>query len=178
MFVRPDVRVSGGLRPLRGHTAPQRPQPGRHARCETDKFGLWTRYCKRRGKGGLKRRIMGRFFFAGCTRAGGRRDGRRRQAEDGRSQMGADGRAPLPSVRAFAYKMKPKRLGKRSVLSSAQITQKSGRKTSRQILAEHEGQSQNRSRRDIRRTNLVSELFEFVDSGKIKLCPAAELSYP
>ena len=92
--------------------------------------------------------------------------------------MGADGRAPLPSVRAFAYKMKPKRLGKRSVLSSAQITQKSGRKTSRQILAEHEGQSQNRSRRDIRRTNLVSELFEFVDSGKIKLCPAAELSYP
>lgn len=96
MFVRPDVRVSGGLRPLRGHTAPQRPQPGRHARCETEMFGPWTRYCKRRGKGGLKRRIMGRFFFAGCTRVGGKSEGRRRQAEDGRSQMGADGRAPLP----------------------------------------------------------------------------------
>ncbi|MBS6833576.1 MAG: hypothetical protein KH216_12280 [Clostridiales bacterium] len=109
---------------------------------------------------------------------GGKSEGRRRQAEDSRPQMEADCRAPLPSVRAFAYKMKPKRLGKRSVLSSAQITQKSGRKTSRQILAEHEGQSQNRSRRDIRRTNLVSELFEFVDSGKIKLCPAAELSHP
>lgn len=96
MFVRPDVRVSGGLRPLRGHTAPQRPQPGRHARCETEMFGPWTRYCKRRGKGGLKRRIMGRFF-AGCTRVGGRRDGRRRQAEDSRPQMGANCRAPLPS---------------------------------------------------------------------------------
>ena len=134
MFVRTDVRVSGGLRPLRGRMAPQRSQPGRHARCETEMFGPWTRYCKRRGKGGLKRRIMGRFFFAGCTRVGGRRDGRRRQAEDSRPQMGADCRAPLPSERAFAYKMKPeamKRQGKCSALTSAQITQKSGRKTSR-----------------------------------------------
>ena len=117
-----------------GRMAPQRSQPGRHARCETEMFGPWTRYCKRRGKGGLKRRIMGRFFFAGCTRVGGRRDGRRRQAEDSRPQMGADCRAPLPSERAFAYKMKPeamKRQGKCSALTSAQITQKSGRKTSR-----------------------------------------------
>ena len=128
---------------------------------------------KRRSK-----KTHNRTFFTGRTRVGGKSEGRRRQAEDSRPQMEADCRAPLPSVRAFAYKMKPKRLGKRSVLSSAQITQKSGRKTSRQILAEHEGQSQNRSRRDIRRTNLVSELFEFVDSGKIKLCPAAELSHP
>ena len=134
MFVRSDVRVSGGLRPRGGRLAPPRAQPGRAGRGATPKCCAWARYWQRRGKGGLKRRIMGRFFFAGCTRVGGRRDGRRRQAEDSRPQMGADCRAPLPSERAFAYKMKPeamKRQGKCSALTSAQITQKSGRKTSR-----------------------------------------------
>ena len=51
------------------------------------------------------------------------------------------------------------------------------RKTSRQILAEQEGQSQDQIRRYIRLTSLVSELLEFVDLEKIKLCPAVELSY-
>lgn len=56
----------------------------------------------------------------------------------------------LPSERAFAYKMKldaMKRQGKRSDLTSAQLAQKLGRKTSRQILAEQEGQSQDMVRR-------------------------------
>lgn len=56
----------------------------------------------------------------------------------------------LPSERAFAYKMKleaMKRQGKRSDLTSVQIAQKSARKTSRQILAEQEGQSQDMIRR-------------------------------
>lgn len=86
----------------------------------------------------------------------------------------------LPSERAFAYKMKldaMKRQGKRSDLTSAQLAQKLGRKTSRQILAEQEGQSQDMVRRYIRLTNLVPELLEFVDMGKIKLCPAVEISY-
>lgn len=86
----------------------------------------------------------------------------------------------LPSERAFAYKMKleaMKRQGKRSDLTSVQIAQKSARKTSRQILAEQEGQSQDMIRRYIRLTNLVPELLEFVDLEKIKLCPAVELSY-
>jgi len=86
----------------------------------------------------------------------------------------------LPSERAFAYKMKleaMKRQGKRSDLTSAQLAQKSARKTSRQILAEYEGQSQDQIRRFIRLTNLVPELLEFVDLEKIKLCPAVELSY-
>lgn len=86
----------------------------------------------------------------------------------------------LPSERAFAYKMKleaMKRQGRRSDLTSAQVAQKSSRKTSRQILAEQEGQSQDQIRRYIRLTNLVSELLEFVDLEKIKLCPAVELSY-
>lgn len=86
----------------------------------------------------------------------------------------------LPSERAFAYKMKleaMKRQGKRSDLTSAQLAQKSARKTSRQILAEQEGQSQDQIRRYIRLTNLVPELLEFVDLEKIKLCPAVELSF-
>ena len=86
----------------------------------------------------------------------------------------------LPSERAFAYKMKleaMKRQGKRSDLTSAQVTQKLARKTSRQILAEQEGQSQDQVRRYIRLTNLVPELLEFVDLEKIKLCPAVELSF-
>ena len=86
----------------------------------------------------------------------------------------------LPSERAFAYKMKleaMKRQGKRSDLTSAQVAQKLTRKTSRQILAEQEGQSQDQIRRYIRLTSLVPELLEFVDLEKIKLCPAVELSY-
>lgn len=86
----------------------------------------------------------------------------------------------LPSERAFAYKMKleaMKRQGKRSDLTSAQVAQKPARKTSRQILAEQEGQSQDQIRRYIRLTNLVPELLEFVDLEKIKLCPAVELSF-
>ena len=86
----------------------------------------------------------------------------------------------LPSERAFAYKMKleaMKRQGKSSDLTSAQVAQKLTRKTSRQILAEREGQSQDQIRRYIRLTSLVSELLEFVDLEKIKLCPAVELSY-
>lgn len=62
----------------------------------------------------------------------------------------------LPSERAFAYKMKleaMKRQGKRSDLTSAQVAQKLTRKTSRQILAEQEGQSQDQIRRYIRLTS-------------------------
>lgn len=86
----------------------------------------------------------------------------------------------LPSERAFAYKMKldaMKRQGRRSDLTSAQVAQKLGRKTSRQILAEQEGQSQDMIRRYIRLTSLVPELLEFVDMEKIKLCPAVQLSF-
>ena len=86
----------------------------------------------------------------------------------------------FPSERAFTYEMKleaMKRQGKRSDLTSAQVAQKLTRKTSRQILAEQEGQSQDQIRRYIRLTSLVPELLEFVDLEKIKLCPAVELSY-
>ena len=84
----------------------------------------------------------------------------------------------LPSEKAFAYKMRLEamnRQGKRSDLTSVPLAQKS--KTSREILAEQVGESQDQVRRYIRLTNLIPELLEMVDEGKIKMRPAVELSY-
>jgi len=84
----------------------------------------------------------------------------------------------LPSEKAFAYKMRleaMKRQGQRTDLTSVPLAQKS--KTSREVLAEQVGESQDQIRRYIRLTNLVPELLEFVDEGKMKMRPAVELSY-
>ncbi len=84
----------------------------------------------------------------------------------------------LPSEKAFAYKMRldaMKRQGKRTDLTSVPVAQKS--KTSREELGEQVGESQDQIRRYIRLTNLVPELLELVDEGKIKMRPAVELSY-
>ena len=48
---------------------------------------------------------------------------------------------------------------------------------SRDILAEESGESREQIRRYIRLTNLVPELLELVDEGRIKMRPAVELSY-
>ncbi len=84
----------------------------------------------------------------------------------------------LPREKAFAYKMRleaMKRQGSRTDLTSVPVAQKS--KTSRELLAEQVGESQDQIRRFIRLTNLVPELLEFVDEGKMKMRPAVELSY-
>ena len=84
----------------------------------------------------------------------------------------------LPSEKAFAYKMRleaMKRQGSRTDLTSVPTAQKS--KTSRELLAEQVGESQDQVRRFIRLTNLVPELLELVDEGKMKMRPAVELSY-
>lgn len=86
----------------------------------------------------------------------------------------------LPSERAFAYKMKleaMKRQGKRSDLTSVQVAQKSSNKTSREVLGEQVGQSQDQIRRYIRLTNLIPPLLEMVDTKQIAFNPAVELSY-
>lgn len=48
---------------------------------------------------------------------------------------------------------------------------------SREILAAESGESHEQIRKYIRLTNLVPELLEFVDEGRIKMRPAVELSY-
>lgn len=86
----------------------------------------------------------------------------------------------LPSERAFAYKMKleaMKHQGERNDLTSVQVAQKLQGKTSREILGEQVGQSQDQIRRYIRLTELIPELLDMVDIGQIKFNPAVELSY-
>lgn len=94
----------------------------------------------------------------------------------------------LPSEKAFAYKMKldaMKRQGQRTDLTSVPVAQKSGGKTSRQLLGEQVGESQDQVRRYIRLTNLIPELLDMVDNSVLKesdklqmaLRPAVELSY-
>ena len=84
----------------------------------------------------------------------------------------------LPSERAFAYKMKLdaiKHQGERTDLTSAQVGQKFDR--SSEAITEETGDSRNQIHRYIRLTNLVQELLDLVDEGKIKMRPAVELSY-
>ncbi|MCR5161872.1 MAG: ParB/RepB/Spo0J family partition protein [Lachnospiraceae bacterium] len=84
----------------------------------------------------------------------------------------------LPSEKAFSYKMRleaMKRQGERTDLSSVPVAQKS--KTSRELLGEVVGESQDQVRRYIRLTELIPELLQMVDDGKIALRPAVELSY-
>lgn len=85
----------------------------------------------------------------------------------------------LPSEKAFAYKMRLeaiKRQGQRTDLTSATLLQKSG-KSSREIIAENSGESHEQVRKYIRLTNLIPELLQLVDEGRIKMRPAVELSY-
>ena len=84
----------------------------------------------------------------------------------------------LPSEKAFSYKMKLdaiKSQGKRMDLTCAQLEHKS--KKSREVVAEQMGESAAQVTRYIRLTNLVPELLQFVDSGRMRMQPAIELSY-
>ncbi|MDD3139421.1 MAG: ParB/RepB/Spo0J family partition protein, partial [Lachnospiraceae bacterium] len=86
----------------------------------------------------------------------------------------------LPSEKAFAYKMRNdamKRQGERTDLTSSPVGIKLLGKQSLDLMSEETGDSRNQIHRYIRLTNLVPELLEFVDEGKIKMRPAVELSY-
>ncbi|MBQ7347914.1 MAG: ParB/RepB/Spo0J family partition protein [Clostridia bacterium] len=83
----------------------------------------------------------------------------------------------LPSEKAFAYKMKleaMKHQGWRSDLTSDQL---GGKLETAEIVGEEAGDSKNQVRRYIRLTNLIPEILEYVDDGRISFTPAVELSY-
>ena len=83
----------------------------------------------------------------------------------------------LPSEKAFAYKMKldaMKHQGWRSDLTSDQL---GGKLETAEIVGEEAGDSKNQVRRYIRLTNLIPEILEYVDEGRISFTPAVELSY-
>ena len=87
----------------------------------------------------------------------------------------------LPSEKAFAYKMRldamKRKAGRPSKENVSPVATNSPQGRSDVELAEQVGESKDQIRRYIRLTNLVPELLEFVDEGKMKMRPAVELSY-
>ncbi len=83
----------------------------------------------------------------------------------------------LPSEKAYAYKMRLDAMKRKAGRPSKENIVPVGQNFSREQLAEQTGESQTQIQRFIRLTNLVPELLEFVDEGKMKMRPAVELSY-
>lgn len=82
----------------------------------------------------------------------------------------------LPSEKAFSYKMRleaMKRQGQRNDLTSGPMVQK----WVREELADLANENGRQIARYIRLTNLVPELLDMVDEGRIAFRPAVELSY-
>lgn len=83
----------------------------------------------------------------------------------------------LISEKAFAYKMKMealKKQGKRNDLTSCQVGTKL---RADEKIAEHSDDSARQVQRYIRLTELIKELLDMVDIGKISFNPAVEISY-
>lgn len=83
----------------------------------------------------------------------------------------------LPSEKAFAYKMKMdalKHQGQPNYYASCQVGTK---RRSDAIIAQHTSDSARQIQRYIRLTNLIPEILQMVDDGKIALTPAVEISY-
>ena len=87
----------------------------------------------------------------------------------------------LPSEKAYAYKMRleamKRQQGERTDLTSVPVGQRLNGKTTREIIASESVDSNTQIQRYIRLTNLVPELLEYVDEGRIKMRPAVELSF-
>ena len=86
----------------------------------------------------------------------------------------------LPSEKAFAYKMRleaMKRLPGRPSINGAPVEHHLKGIKSRDALASEVGESKDQIRRYIRLTELIPEILELVDEGKIALRPAVEISY-
>ncbi|MDD7147270.1 MAG: ParB/RepB/Spo0J family partition protein [Lachnospiraceae bacterium] len=83
----------------------------------------------------------------------------------------------LPSEKAFAYKMKMEALksqGKRTDLTLSQLATKLD---AAKEIGKQSGESRDQVFRYIRLTNLIPEILEYVDEGRIALTPAVEISY-
>ena len=87
----------------------------------------------------------------------------------------------LPSEKAFAYKMKldamRRQQGERTDLTCVPVGHKLDSKRSRELLADNSPDSNTQIQRYIRLTNLIPEILDMVDEGRIAFRPAVELSY-
>lgn len=84
----------------------------------------------------------------------------------------------LPSEKAFAYKMRMEAMARQAgrPKNGAPMGPNFGEK-SRDIIAREAGDSKSQVQRYIRLTELVPDILEMVDEGKMALRPAVELSY-
>ena len=87
----------------------------------------------------------------------------------------------LPSEKAKAYEMKleavKRKAGRPSKINSGQLGPNFEERRSNQIVANDAGESVKQVQRYIRLNNLIPELMEMVDDGKLKMTPAVEISY-
>lgn len=90
--------------------------------------------------------------------------------------------AILPSEKAFSYKMRLEamnRQGQRTDLTSTPVVEKLSGKEALSVtrIGNDSGESREQVRRYIRLTELIPELLDLVDEGRIAFRPAVELSY-
>ena len=83
----------------------------------------------------------------------------------------------LPSEKAFAYKMKMDAMKRKAGRPKENVSPLGTNLRTDEIIAEEAGESRNQIQRYIRLTELIPELLEMVDEGKIAFRPAVELSY-
>ena len=87
----------------------------------------------------------------------------------------------LPSEKAFAYKMRleamNRRAGRPKKENSTPVVSDFERQRTNEVLANEVGESREQIRRYIRLTNLVPELLDLVDEGRMKMRPAVEISF-
>ena len=87
----------------------------------------------------------------------------------------------LPSEKAFAYKMRmeavKRQAGRPGKDNYSQLGNNFGTKTSSEELAKELGESKNQIFRFIRLTELIPELLEMVDTKKMPLVTAVDISY-
>ena len=87
----------------------------------------------------------------------------------------------LPSEKAFAYKMRldamSRQAGRPKKENLTPVESDFQKARTNEVLGAEVGESREQIRRYVGLTNLVPELLQFVDEGRIKMRPAVELSY-
>ena len=84
----------------------------------------------------------------------------------------------LPSEKAFAYKMRMEAMKRQAGRPSKENVSPVGTHLrTDELIAQETGDSRNQIHRYIRLTNLVPELLDLVDEGRMKMRPAVEISF-
>ena len=84
----------------------------------------------------------------------------------------------LPSEKAFAYKMRMEAMKRQAGRPSTEKVSPVGTNLrTDELIAQETGDSRNQIHRYIRLTNLVPELLDLVDEGRMKMRPAVEISF-